>query len=115
MRCIEIFIYECLLLYNISMKIKEEIVFKTNGWQVINRIGILNENYYTLIQNYNELKNEIIKIQTCVEPILLLFNNSNLNRYIFNFLASTTALIDSCRNTISFIKKQICIKHMKIM
>ena len=87
------------------MKTQEEIVFKSNGWQAVNRIGILNENYYTLIQNYNELKNEIIKIQTCVEPILLLFNNPNLNRYIFNFLASTTALIDSCRNTMKFYKE----------
>ena len=87
------------------MKTQEEIVFKSNGWQTVNRIGILNENYHMLIQNYNELKNEIIKIQTCVEPILLLFNNPNLNRYIFNFLASTTALIDSCRNTMKFYKE----------
>ena len=44
------------------MKVQEEIVFKSNGWQAVNRIGILNENYYTLIQNYDELKNEIINI-----------------------------------------------------
>lgn len=87
------------------MKTQEEIVFKSNGWQAVNRIGILNENYHTLILNYNELKNEIIKIQTCAKPILLLFNNLNLNRYIFNFLASTTALIDSCRNTMKFYKE----------
>lgn len=87
------------------MKTQEEIVFKSNGWQTVNRMGILNENYHTLIQNYNELKNEIIKIQTCFEPILLLFNNPNLNRYVFNFLASTTALIDSCRNTMKFYKE----------
>lgn len=78
------------------MKTQEEIVFKSNGWQTVNRLGLLNENYHTLILNYNELKNEIIKIQTCAKPILLLFNNLNLNRYIFNFLASTTTLIDSC-------------------
>ena len=87
------------------MKTQEEIVFKSNGWQTVNRLGLLNENYHTLILNYNELKNEIIKIQTCAEPILLLFNNLNLNRYIFNFLASTTALIDSCRNTMKFYKE----------
>lgn len=68
MKCIGIFIYECLLLYNIFMKIKEEIVFKTNGWQAINRIGILNEKYHTLILNYRELMNEIVQIQSAQEP-----------------------------------------------
>lgn len=113
MRCIGIFIYECLLLYNISMKIKEEIVFKTNGWQAINRIGILNENYHTLILNYRELMNEIVQIQSAQEPFLLLFNNQNLNRYIFNFLASTSALIDSCRNVMSFYKETTIYEHYK--
>lgn len=87
------------------MKVQEEIVFKSNGWQAVNRIGILNENYYTLIQNYDELKSEIINIQKSTDPFLSLFNNKNLNRYLFNFLASTTALIDSCRNTMKFYKE----------
>lgn len=113
MKCIGIFIYECLLLYNIFMKIKEEIVFKTNGWQAINRIGILNENYHTLILNYRELMNEIVQIQSAQEPFLLLFNNQNLNRYIFNFLASTSALIDSCRNVMSFYKETTIYEHYK--
>lgn len=87
------------------MKTQEEIVFKSNGWQTVNRIGILNENYHTLILNYNELKSEIINIQKSTDPFLSLFNNKNLNRYLFNFLASTTALIDSCRNTMNFYKE----------
>ena len=87
------------------MKTQEEIVFKSNGWQAVNRIGILNENYHTLILNYSELKSEIINIQKSTNPFLLLFNNKNLNRYLFNFLASTTALIDSCRNTMKFYKE----------
>lgn len=87
------------------MKAQEEIVFKSNGWQAVNRIGILNENYHTLILNYNELKSEIINIQKSTNPFLSLFNNKNLNRYLFNFLASTTALIDSCRNTMKFYKE----------
>lgn len=61
---------------------KEEIVFKSNGWQAINRMGIINENYHTLILNYRELMNEIVRIQQAPEPFLLLFNNQNLNRYI---------------------------------
>ena len=87
------------------MKTQKEIVFKSNGWQAVNRIGILNENYHTLILNYNELKSEIINIQKSTDPFLSLFNNKNLNRYLFNFLASTTALIDSCRNTMKFYKE----------
>ena len=87
------------------MKTQEENVFKSNGWQAVNRIGILNENYHTLILNYNELKSEIINIQKSTDPFLSLFNNKNLNRYLFNFLASTTALIDSCRNTMKFYKE----------
>lgn len=38
------------------MKTQEKIVFKSNGWQTVNRLGLLNENYHTLILNYNELK-----------------------------------------------------------
>ena len=87
------------------MKTQEKIVFKSNGWQTANRLGLLNENYHTLILNYNELKSEIINIQKSTDPFLSLFNNKNLNRYIFNFLASTTALIDSCRNTMKFYKE----------
>lgn len=95
------------------MKTKEEIVFKSNGWQAINRLGILNENYHTLILNYRELINEIVQIQLAHEPFLLLFNNQNLNRYIFNFLASTSALIDSCRNVMSFYEDTTIYDHYK--
>ena len=95
------------------MKEQEEAVFKSNGWQAVNRLGILNENYHTLILNYNELKNEIINIQKSTDPFWLLFNNKNLNHYFFNFLASTTALIDSCRNTMKFYKETDLYKTYK--
>ncbi len=95
------------------METKEEIIFKSNGWQAINRIGILNENYHTLILNYKELMNEIVRIQSAQEPFLLLFNNKNLNRYIFNFLASTSALIDSCRNVMSSYEETTIYEHYK--
>ena len=95
------------------MKTKKEMVFKSNGWKAINRMGIINENYHTLILNYRELMNEIVRIQSAKEPFLLLFNNEHLNRYIFNFLASTSALIDSCRNVMSFYKETIIYEHYK--
>lgn len=84
------------------MKEKEQEIFKSKGWQAVNRMGILNENYHTLILNYRDLMNEIVRIQTSKEPMTLLFNNLNLNRFIFNFLASTSALVDSCRNTMKY-------------
>ncbi len=87
------------------MDMEKEKVFNSAGWQAVNRIGILNENYHTLYLNYSDLIKEITRIETAEKPIILLFNNPNLNRYIFNFLASTTALIDSCRNTMSFYKE----------
>ena len=92
---------------------KEEIVFKSNGWQAINRMGIINENYHTLILNYRELMNEIVRIQLVPEPFLLLFHNENLNRYIFNFLASTSALIDSCRSVMDFYKNTVIYEKYK--
>lgn len=95
------------------MKTKEEIVFKSSGWQAINRLGILNENYHTLILNYRELMNEIVQIELVQAPFLLLFNNQNLNRYIFNFLASTSALIDSCRNVMSFYENTTIYEYYK--
>ena len=93
------------------MNTNEEIVFKSNGWQAINRMGIINENYHTLILNYRELMNEIVRIQLAPEPFLLLFHNENLNRYIFNFLASTSALIDSCRSVMNFYKNTEIHEH----
>ena len=92
---------------------KEEIVFKSNGWQAINSMGIINENYHTLILNYRELMNEIIRIQQDQDPFMQLFNNEHLNRYIFNFLASTSALIDSCREVMNFYKGTEIYEHYK--
>lgn len=93
------------------MNTNEEIIFKSNGWQAINRMGIINENYHTLILNYRELMNEIVRIQLAPEPFLLLFHNENLNRYIFNFWASTSALIDSCRSVMNFYKNTEIHEH----
>ena len=93
------------------MNTNEETVFKSNGWQAINRMEIINENYHTLILNYRELMNEIVRIQQAPEPFLLLFNNQNLNIYIFNFLASTSALIDSCRCVMNFYKNTEIHEH----
>ena len=95
------------------MKTEEEIVFKSNGWQAINRMGIINENYHTLILNYRELMNEIVRIQQAQDPFLLLFNNEHLNRYIFNLLASTSALIDSCRSVMDFYKNTVIYENYK--
>lgn len=84
------------------MNNKEAIVFKSKGWQAVNRMGIFTETYHSLILNYRDLMNEIVKIESYEKPILLLFNNPNLNRYIFNFLATTSALIEAYRSAMKF-------------
>lgn len=82
----------------------KEKLFQSKGWQVINRIGTLNEMYYILVENYRELMHEILRIQKASQPFIELFDNKKLNRYIFNFFASTSALTDSCRKAMNFYK-----------
>lgn len=83
-----------------------ETLFKSDGWQAVNRIGTFIEMYAILIGNYNELMRVISKIQNVQEPLVERHQDLtyNLNRYIFNFLASTKALIDNCRKMMSFYK-----------
>lgn len=57
--------------------------------------------------------NEIVRIQQAQDPFLLLFNNEPLNRYIFNLLASTSALIDSCRSVMDFYKNTVIYENNK--
>lgn len=57
--------------------------------------------------------NEIVRIQQAQDPFLLLFNNEHLNRYIFNLLASTSALIDSCRSVMDFYKNTVIYENYK--
>lgn len=86
------------------MNINKEILFQSKGWQAINRIGALNEMYYILIENYRELMNEILRIQMATQPNCELFENKRLSRYIFNFIISTSSLIDNCRKTMKYYK-----------
>lgn len=83
-----------------------ETLFKSDGWQAVNRIGTFIEMYAILIGNYNELMRVISKVQNVQEPLVERHQNLtyNLHRYIFNFLASTKALVDNCRKMMSFYK-----------
>ena len=84
------------------MNTSEEILIQSRGWQAVNRIGTLNEMYYILIENYRELMYEILRIQDSSQPIIELVENKKLTRYIFNFLASTSASTDHCRKVMHF-------------
>lgn len=83
-----------------------ETLFKSDGWQAVNRIGTFIEMYAILIENYRELMRVVLKIQNPQEPLVGRYQDLtyNLNRYIFNFLSSTKALIDNCRKMMSFYK-----------
>ncbi len=81
-----------------------EKLIQTAGWQAINRIGRLNEFYHILIENYKDMIEEIVRIEISNQPAIELFCSKDLTRYIFNFLSSASALIDSSRNTIKFYK-----------
>lgn len=89
------------------MKSKDEMLFNSKGWQAVNSLGMLAEMFYILRENYNDLIYEIDSIQNLPEPqaFIKTFKNKNLSKMLFNFLSSTSALIDCCRNTLKNYKE----------
>ncbi len=75
---------------------KTEILFKSEGWQAVYKIGYYAEIFAIFVENYNELMKAITEIQTSKEPVLAHFSQTHLSRYLFNFLASATALKGNC-------------------
>ncbi|DAA88429.1 TPA: hypothetical protein CPT87_05065 [Candidatus Gastranaerophilales bacterium HUM_5] len=75
---------------------KMDILFKSDGWQAIYKMGYYAEIFAIFVENYRELMKAITEIQTSKEPILAHFSQTHLSRYLFNFLASATALKGNC-------------------
>lgn len=75
---------------------KMDILFQSNGWQAIYKIGYYAEIFAIFVENYKELIKAITEIQTSKEPIMAHLAQTHLSRYIFNFLASATALKENC-------------------
>ncbi len=79
------------------------ILFESDGWKAINRIGSFNEMYWIFIENYRELVTKILFLQDIEQPFgSRLSSINNLSRYIFNFLSSTSALKENCYNMMRF-------------
>lgn len=84
----------------------DEILINSNGWQAINRLGMLSNIFYILRENYNDLIFEINSIQNLPDEqaFIKTFENKNISRMLFNFLSSASALIDYSRNASKFYK-----------
>lgn len=80
----------------------KEKLFKSNGWQAINRIGAFAEMHHIFIQNYQDLMNIISQIQNPQKAynlrVELMLNK--VNKYIFNFISSAMALRDNSNEMI---------------
>lgn len=85
----------------------KEKLFKSKGWQSINRMGAFSEMYHIFVQNYQDLINIINDIQNPhieynKRADLMLHN---INRYIFNFISSAIALRDNANTMIKVYDK----------
>jgi len=97
------------------MNKNKEKLFKSKGWQAINRIGAFAEMHHIFIQNYQDLMNIISQIQnpqieykSRVELML-----HNVNRYIFNFISSAMALRDNSNEMIKAYQNTILGKSIE--
>jgi len=76
---------------------EKEILFKSNGWLAMNKIGAFIGMHIIFMQNYKDLMIIISKIQN---PQIIFEQRTDLtlnyiNKYIFNFISSATALRDN--------------------
>jgi hypothetical protein len=86
-------------------KHKEKLI-QSKGWQAIKKIGTFNEMLFIFDENFKDLMHEIARLENSPEPFIELHfdTNNNLNRYNFNFLAASKALIDNCRSMMNYYK-----------
>lgn len=75
---------------------KIDTLFQSAGWQAMYKIGYYAEIFAIFIENYRDLIKTIDIIQSSKQPIIEHFTQNHLSRYIFNFLASATALKCNC-------------------
>lgn len=75
---------------------KMDTLFQTSGWQAMYKIGYYAEIFAIFVENYNDLIKTINTIQSSNQPVIEHFAQNHLSRYIFNFLASATALKGNC-------------------
>ena len=88
---------------------EKEILFKSNGWLAMNKIGAFIGMHIIFMQNYKDLMIIISKIQN---PQIIFEQRTDLtlnyiNKYIFNFISSATALRDNFNELVKKYKNRI--------
>ncbi len=85
----------------------QEDVFNCAGWKALNRMGIFATMHHIFRQNYIDLEMLLKRIHNDTNMSQETFQEQHihLSQYIFNFLASSTALTDHARRLIGFYEK----------
>mgnify|MGYP000006627649 FL=1 len=85
----------------------QEDVFNCAGWKALNRMGIFATMHHIFRQNYIDLEMLLKRIHDDTNMSQETFQEQHihLSQYIFNFLASSTALTDHARRLIGFYEK----------
>lgn len=92
----------------------QEDVFNCAGWKAINRMGLLATMHHIFRQNYIDLEVLLRKIHDDINMSQETFQelHIHLSQYVFNLLASSTALTDHARRLINSTKRQIYIRNI---
>lgn len=85
----------------------QEDVFNCAGWKALNRMGIFATMHHIFRQNYIDLEILLKRIHDNPNMSQETFQEQHihLSQYIFNFLASSSALTDHARRLIGFYEK----------
>ena len=80
-------------------KMIREIIFNCSGWKAIQRAGAMINMHHIFRQNYSDLEQLLKKIHDDINVTKEVNQASfiHLEQYIFNYLASSSALIDLSR------------------
>lgn len=86
--------------------VTKENIFNSKGWKLINKVSSIFSMHHIFRQNYSDLEQLLVKIHNDIfitkEVNQAIF--VHLEQYIFNFLASASALTDLSRKTMNYYK-----------
>ncbi len=97
--------------------VTKENVFNSKGWNLINKVSSIFSMHHIYRQNYSDLEQLLVKIHndifitTDVNQAIFV----HLEQYIFNFLASASALTDLSRKTMNYYKGTDLYEKYQIM
>jgi len=87
--------------------VTQEDVFNSAGWKALNRMGIFATMHHIFRRNYIDLETLLKRIHDDINMSQETFQEQyiHLSQYIFNLLASSTALTDHARRLMGFYKE----------